>query len=808
MAPSAVLLSAEEFCSEFLPQPRDSSDCSTATSNPFDALRNVNKMNENDISELIVAAVNDNGLVSGATALRYHPSPDCEYGNGTQLSTALFRTGASPTVEHPHWADQSVPIHVQAHRNGIDPFDAAAPQDDYGALERSRTEVLDGISDIAEILFAAQQRVFLFMLFFVGRRFRVLRWDRAGVITTPANDYYENPHVLCDVLWRIGKLDESGLGFDPSATRVLPGDIDFTRMDFAGLKTDTDLSDPERRLDESEVRDHPVFEYVRSLFRTSLSDDWPRYKLQVSDGKRSRAYLVGKPTFRASELLGRGTRGYVAYECETDRFVWLKDVWRASYMLSKTEGEVLWKLNAAGVSHVPTLVCDGDVHDQATITADWWERIQARSDPPHPSCPSSSSEPPLATAVHSSSSGGKKRKRRRAEAANAAKARAKSLPDGILRPHRHYRVVVEEVCMPLKNFRHGRQLVAVVYDCLRAHHEAATNPETRLLHCDISGGNILIYPKIVRVREKQIPTVVWTGVLTDWELSRSSDSREVASKATQADRMGTYQFMSVNLLTRITKPVEISDELESFFHVLVYYAVRYLRSNCPDVSFWIEDYFHRYAGPERMLTCGQKSYTVEVAGWLRIRSPLSALVFRSPMDDVLSDILHSLWAHYKIMEYEAAQAFPPPPHPNTPPQPLSLLDELIYIAKYDKFDTGSDPEQVAKWEAQSQACLVDEGPTPKERELAKQVADHKFMLDRLARALRDPRWRGNDRIPTSHDRKPSSADASANGDASPRSSKRQRMSGCERNVSLPARLHPSTSRARPQARTHPLRARK
>ncbi|TBU40239.1 hypothetical protein BD309DRAFT_927514 [Dichomitus squalens] len=788
MTTSAVLLSAEEFYHEFLPRPRDYPGRSTAERNPFDALQNANKMNEKELSELIEAAVNGNGLVAGSTASRYHLPPDCEYENGTQLSTALFRTGALPTAEHPHWANQSVPIHVQTHRTGIDPFDAAAPQDDYGALKRSRTRVLDRISDIAEILFAAQQRVSFFILFFVGRRFRVLRWDRAGVVGTHAIDYYDYPHILCDFLWRIGQLDESGLGFDPSATRILPGDIDFTRMDFASLETDTDMNDTERPLHESEVREHPVFEYVRSLFRTSLSDGWPRYKLQVSDGKRSRAYLVGKPTFRSPEVLGRGTRGYVAYECDTGRFVWLKDVWRASYILTKTEGEVLRKLNAAGVSRVPTLVCDGDVHDQATITADWWERIQARAIPPHRS-----------TSVPSSSLGSKKRKRPRTK---PAKARAKSLPDGILRQHRHYRVVVEEVCMPLKKSQYGRQLVGVIHDC------AATHPETRLLHCDVSGGNILIYPKILRVLGGQIPTVVWTGVLTDWELSISSDSCEMASKTTLANRMGTYQFMSVNLLTRITSPVEISDELESFFHVLVYYAVRYLRSNCPDISFWIEDYFHRYAGPERMLTCGQKSYTVEVAGWLRIRSPLSALVFRSPMDDVLSDILHSLWAHYKIMEYDAAQAFPPPPRPNTPPQPLSLLDELIYIAKYGKYAIGSDPEQVEKWEAQSQVCLVDEGPTPKERKLAKQVADHKFMLDRLARALRDPRWRCNDRIPTSHDWKPSSTDANANGDASARSPKRQRMSGCERNVSLPARLHPSTSRARPGARTHPLRARR
>ena len=31
--------------------------------------------------------------------------------------------------------------------------------------------------------------------------------------------------------------------------------------------------------------------------------------------------------------------------------------------------------------------------------------------------------------------------------------------------------------------------------------------------------------------------VVWTGILSDWELSKPVDSQEAASKATQADRM-------------------------------------------------------------------------------------------------------------------------------------------------------------------------------------------------------------------------------------------------------------------------------
>ena len=54
---------------------------------------------------------------------------------------------------------------------------------------------------------------------------------------------------------------------------------------------------------------------------------------------------------------------------------------------------------------------------------------------------------------------------------------------------------------------------------------------------------------------------------------------------------GTWQFMSVALLLKDTKVVEIPDELESFFHVLVYYSVRFVDSNIDYADNFICDYF-------------------------------------------------------------------------------------------------------------------------------------------------------------------------------------------------------------------------
>ncbi|PIL32482.1 hypothetical protein GSI_05185 [Ganoderma sinense ZZ0214-1] len=777
-ATSAVQLDIHEFNHAFLPSTDDAipSPC-TWDHNLFSSMRRAKSVKGNDISELLVTAINDNELTPGSICSRYTPyfEPTVDK-TSLDDSTAIFRTAHVPSEGQPRWSDLSVPIEVYTHRHAIDPFDYTDSQD-LDANEKSRNRILERISTVADLLFAAQHRVFLFMILIIGRRFRFLRLDRAGIITTPSVDYYEDPHVLCDILWRVSQLDDMALGFDPTATRILPGDVDFSRMDFLAISNPSDLDDTER--------------------------------VQVRDGRTTRHYLIGKPSFRSGEFLGRGTCGYVAYDCERHNFVWLKDAWRASYMLAKTEGDVLGRINSAGVSNVPTLVCDGDVGGQSTITADWWERKRCDPSTSLRPPPSSSSRSSSTTLASSSSPGSKKRKRvahmETAIPMPPYSPNATLHSNCPLRQHVHYRIVVEEVCMPLKHFEHGRQLVSVVLDCLLGKY----------------GGNIMILPKIKRDKNGNNPMVVWTGVLSDWELSRPVDAQDAASKQTQTDRMGTYQFMSANLLNHITKPVKVSDELESFFHLLVYYAVRYLSSNCTNVSSWIDSYFYNYSGPERMHTCGMKSLAVEETGLLEIDSPVEGpLLFDSPMDGALSTILKTLRAHYKVMNHDAVTAAPNSCLcPETLPESPLLAPAFIMLDFDDDVDADLDPEEVARWEARLHMPLPDHNtPTPEDRELARKVADHTFMIAHLARVLRDPRWGADDRRNASAPApapSPQHPDGSGKPGARPPSEaartpsiKRQRTSGPERNVSLPARLRASTRRVRTNARTHPIRARR
>ena len=200
--------------------------------------------------------------------------------------------------------------------------------------------------------------------------------------------------------------------------------------------------------------------------------------------------------------------------------------------------------------------------------------------------------------------------------------------------------------------------------------------------------------------------------------------------------------MSINLLQEPARAVQVSDELESFFHVLVYHAVRHLRSTCDRPSSWITDYFHRYAGPQRLGACGLKSTAIETRGRLESLSPPGPLLFFSPLDELLSIALCIFRAHYKVMEHERQKDSAPPP----PPPPRPPMDPTRKRLRQRNYHVD---EKVRALLAAERAARqpVDQGPTAEEREWSAKLADHTFMIAHLENFLQDSRWSDDDRIP-------------------------------------------------------------
>ena len=78
---------------------------------------------------------------------------------------------------------------------------------------------------------------------------------------------------------------------------------------------------------------------------------------------RTFSYLVGIHRSGSQSPTGRGTKGYVAYDIDHRRLVFLKDYWYAVHGTVHPEADVYRKLKDARVRYVATLVAGGDVVD-------------------------------------------------------------------------------------------------------------------------------------------------------------------------------------------------------------------------------------------------------------------------------------------------------------------------------------------------------------------------------------------------------------------------------------------------------------
>ncbi|KAI0631767.1 hypothetical protein C8Q77DRAFT_1211054 [Trametes polyzona] len=739
MAHKAVRLDPDEFAYHFLRSAASPSPDANSTSlnaiprwepEVFKDLEAADGLRESEILKRFIHAVRT-VITSGLKLSESQCRPD--KGNsasfGQTIDTAFFRPAQLPANGLPHWTDQVVAVEVREDSTQNDPLDGQEEEHVYWDSDK-RQQIWDELSEHAEHVFRYQRRTALFMLLVIGRRFRFLRWDRSGTIATPSVDYYEQFQILCEMLWRMAQLSDEELGCDPSATRLCRTDADYITMNALSLPHADDLDHTEYA-EYPDTKDYRVFRYVRAMFSHSIQGSCPRYRLEVvQDGKKF-LFLVGKPVYHTAGMAGRGTQGFVAYDLQRKRFVWLKDAWRAHYDFVDQEGTILLQLNStkdakgnpSPVANVPTVVCHGDILGQTTRTPDFWEmkhiatsaQCTASSPSAHPTQPPSSG--PSRDEETSASAKGKKRSRAEAEKT------APALDGCPLRRHMHYRLVVEEVAMPLRDFKGGYQLLTIIIDCIIAHKDAVN--KAKIMHRDISGGNILIYPRATSFGNSGKKHVAWRGLLADWELSKPIGGVH-DDRARQPERTGTWQYMSVAILLDHSKVVEISDELESFFHVLLYYALRYLRSNCLQVGKFIETFFDAdFTDPNGKHCCGPAKMGIMTGTQPLTISPISKepIKFDSePLNDMFSALLDAFRAHYAVQAYNAQ----PPPFKPSPkvfmPRPLSagattslFGDNVELVGNKEPHSSKSDPARVPK-------------PSDEDYANAEKASSHKAIL--------------------------------------------------------------------------------
>ncbi|KAI0696572.1 hypothetical protein C8T65DRAFT_583309, partial [Cerioporus squamosus] len=457
----------------------------------------------------------------------------CDEGEPKARHRVLLRDGS------PHPDPVCALFVFKAGGTKFDPWENVRKGDSHA---QTRANVRGELTDYVALTLSRQHRATILLFFVNGLKMRLTRWQRGSAIFTEAFDYTQNRELLREVLRRFSRLDSRGLGFDCSVTPLSPGDDDYAAMSRLGEPLDSDISEEEGAVVGRKLDGPYVFKYIRAAFAASIAKNALRYRVSIPTVKGNRLFLVGRPTVVvAGGRSGRDTRGYVAWDVTSERFVWLKDVWRPVYKNVEMEGSVLQTLNGAVVRNVPTFVCDGALDHDAENPG---------------SAKSEGSEKPSNT--------------HRGEDSHTSRLNSD-------KPNcRHYRVVVEEVGMPLTTFKDGKQLVSVVRDCVEAHADAVA--KAHILHGDISAGNVLISPTVIRSEQDGELRVVWKGLLIDWESSRPVAADLQYSPAFRVLAQGTWEYTSAWILDHHSTALATADELESFFYVILYNALRFLRN--------------------------------------------------------------------------------------------------------------------------------------------------------------------------------------------------------------------------------------
>ncbi|KAL1938034.1 hypothetical protein VTO73DRAFT_12045 [Trametes versicolor] len=439
----------------------------------------------------------------------------------------------------------------------------------------------------------------------------------------------------------------------PARTKVQAAEDSSKELPEAEEDPDDDLPD----IIEIPGKDLRIFRYVREKFRHSIADDLPRYKLTIKVGNKDRVFLVGWPIFESPALFGRATRGYVAIDASTRRFVFLKDSWRPFYEGVQQEGFYLEKFADDDDIVVPTLVCHGDVEQQRAFTAQYEEGVRKQMEATRRREELSANASSTLDAEPDVNS-----KKRPLPVENDSEdvfsqscvAEDVDVEDvkGTLRHHIHYRMAVKDVCLPFSMFRNTEQLIYLMTNCIETHYYVYQ--KHKLLHRDISAGNVLILPRLVMEKDGT-EVVEWRGVLTDWELAKPCTAENTTEKARQPERTGTWQFMSVAYVeSQWTKPITIADELESFFHVMLFWAIRFLPQTLLDTTQFVIDYFDTFRSEaDSKYSCGATKYSVMTHGALDL--PPFQFVQNSrepgsPLNRLIDKLLKHFQARYAILK--------------------------------------------------------------------------------------------------------------------------------------------------------------
>lgn len=338
-------------------------------------------------------------------------------------------------------------------------------------VKGSEDQTRGQLTEYAAEILLRQHRTFVFTVAVHRTSARLMRWTQISCIISEPISLENDKARFYEFFWRLRDATGTQLGLDPTATKL-----------------------PEAVLETSGLLD--AFSRFPSACRAQayieaalLKPLWSLYRLEVTnadDPKTMRTFIVRNLSSEHVSPVGKSSKPFIAFDEQYDVFCFLKpeDSWRAVSDEFHSELEIYGFLKGCAVTKTATVVCGGNVLNpdgsmQITGTG-------ALQDPP-----------------------------------------------GYL-PLAHIRIVLKEVCIPLREYTDSLQLCKCILDGVSgesigvisarvvlyspvlfissAHFEAFT--KAKILHRDISDGNIMIYDDPAQ------PGEVVQGLLLDWDLAK------------------------------------------------------------------------------------------------------------------------------------------------------------------------------------------------------------------------------------------------------------------------------------------------
>lgn len=265
-----------------------------------------------------------------------------------------------PWLGRPSWRHMRLYTEVKAEKS---PFTLEGLLSESGNIDAQGQ-----ISEYAAEMRLSQHRQFSYAVVTKRRHARLLRWDQAGALVSADFDYQADPSKLIRFFYLVGQMSDTQLGLDPT---VVPADSDETAL-------------------WAEFAKHEKDKYIRTSIATATADGRPLEKVTVNGenleaaaerwkdkgntasipNTTPRQLLVGRPCVGHHTPTGRGTKGYVAFDLQDRKFVFLKDCWRLVHKKAEPEMSIYAHLHKSQVPNIPDVLYGGDVYSPSGARQD------------------------------------------------------------------------------------------------------------------------------------------------------------------------------------------------------------------------------------------------------------------------------------------------------------------------------------------------------------------------------------------------------------------------------------------------------